>query len=197
MCENAPKVIKFMKKIIVGISGASGSIYGVRLLQMLREAGVETHLVVSHAGIMNMDYELGMDVKSVNNLADYHYKEKEIWEKIASGSFKTDGMIIAPCSVKTLSAVANGYCDNLLSRAADVCLKERRRLSLLLRETPLSLVHIENMRKLTQAGGIIELPVPAFYSKPKTINDIVDETCAKVLDGFGIETKHRFEWKGF
>ncbi len=185
-------------RIIVGISGASGAVFGIRILQMLKEAEIETHLVISKAGIMNIDYETDMSAKSVRALASYSYNENEIWEKIASGSFKTDGMIIAPCSVKTLSAIANGYCDNLLSRAGDVCIKERRRLSLLVRETPLSLVHIRNMEKLTEAGGVIELPVPAFYSRPKTIDDLVEETCAKVLDGFGVDVKKYLKpWQGF
>ena len=187
-----------MKRIIIGITGASGSIYGIRMLEMLREVGgIETHLIISSAGHMNIAHELGMDAKAVTALADVTYKEKEIWEKIASGSFKTDGMIIAPCSVKTLSAVATGYCDNLISRAADVCLKERRRLVLLLRESPLHLGHIRNMASVTEMGGIIELPVPAFYSKPKTISDLVDDTAAKALDGFGIDvSKYLKPWEG-
>ena len=187
-----------MKRIIIGITGASGAIYAIRMLEMLREAGgVESHVIVSSAGQMNIAHELGMDAKSVAALADVSYKEKEIWEKIASGSFKTDGMVIAPCSVKTLSAVATGYCDNLISRAADVCLKERRRLVLLVRETPLHLGHIRNMASVTEMGGIIELPVPAFYSKPETISDLVDETAAKVLDGFGVDvSKYLKPWNG-
>jgi len=187
-----------MKRIIIGITGASGAIYGIRMLEMLREvSGVESHVIVSSAGQMNIAHELGMDAKSVAALADVAYKEKEIWEKIASGSFKTDGMVIAPCSVKTLSAVATGYCDNLISRAADVCLKERRRLVLLVRETPLHLGHIRNMASVTEMGGIIELPVPAFYSKPETISDLVDETAAKALDGFGIDvSKYLKPWNG-
>ncbi|MEE9271728.1 MAG: UbiX family flavin prenyltransferase [Robiginitomaculum sp.] len=187
-----------MKKLIIGISGASGSLYGIRMLEMLREIdGVETHLIISSAGAMNIDHETDMDVKSVRALADYTYKDNEIWEKIASGSFKTIGMAIAPCSVKTLSAIATGYGATLMARSADVCLKERRRLSLLVRETPLHLGHIRNMAAVTEIGGIIELPVPAFYHGPQTISDIIDETAAKVLDGFGINVgKYQKEWKG-
>ncbi len=188
-----------MKRLIIGISGASGAIYGLRLLEVLKPLpDVETHLVVSKAGWLTFDYELKISKADVCALADHVYKDNEIWANISSGSFETDGMIIAPCSVKTLAAVASGYCETLLARAADVCLKERRRLVLMVREAPLHLGHIENMAKVTQYGGIIHPPMAAFYTKAKTITDMVDETNAKILSGFGIKIDaHLFEWKGF
>ncbi|PHR94129.1 MAG: 3-octaprenyl-4-hydroxybenzoate carboxy-lyase [Robiginitomaculum sp.] len=187
-----------MKRIIIGISGATGAIYGVRMLRMLAPIkDVETHLVISPAGLMNIQHELDMDKKSVCALADETHTHLQIGANIASGSFKTCGMVIAPCSVKTLAAIANGFCDNLLSRAADVCLKERRRLVLMVRETPLHLGHIRNMAALTEMGGIIYPPLPSFYAKPASIEDMVDQTIAKVLDGFDIDvSKHLTPWPG-
>ncbi len=187
-----------MKRIIIGISGASGAVYGVRMLAMLGDIkGVESHLIISPAGMMNIDHELGMDKKSVLAMADHTHTHLEIGASLASGSFKTDGMVIAPCSVKTLAGIANGYCDNLMSRAADVCLKERRRRVLMVRETPLHLGHIRNMASVTEMGGIIYPPLPSFYSKPKTIEEMVDQTIAKVLDGFDIDvSKHLTPWPG-
>jgi len=187
-----------MKKIIIGISGASGAIYGVRMLSMLAGVkDVETHLVISPAGMMNIQHELDLDKKSVTALADHVHNQNQIGASIASGSFKTAGMVIAPCSVKTMACIAGGICDNLITRAADVCLKERRRLVLMVRETPLHLGHIRNMAALTEMGGIIYPPLPSFYSKPKSIEDMADQTIAKVLDGFDIDvSEHLKPWEG-
>ncbi|MBL4854388.1 MAG: UbiX family flavin prenyltransferase [Robiginitomaculum sp.] len=187
-----------MKKIIIGISGASGAVYGVRMLRMLRAIGnVETHLVVSPAGWMNIRHELDMDKPDVEALADHIHKDGDIGACIASGSFRVDGMIIAPCSVKTMASIANGICGTLIARAADVCLKERRRLVLMVRETPLHLGHIRNMALVTEIGAIVAPPVPAFYAKPKTIEGMVDQTVANVLDGFGFEVQeHLLRWPG-
>lgn len=187
-----------MKKLIIGISGASGALYGVRMLHMLAPiADVQTHLVISPAGLMNIQHELGMDKKTVSALADETYTHLQIGATIASGSFKTTGMVIAPCSVKTLAAIASGYCDNLMTRAADVCLKERRRLILMVRETPFHLGHIRNMASVTEMGGIIYPPLPSFYAKPQTIEEMVDQTIAKVLDGFDIDvSEHLTPWSG-
>lgn len=187
-----------MKKIIIGISGASGALYGIRMLSMLADMKeAETHLVVSPAGYMNIEHELGLDKKAVSALADVVHNHLAIGASLASGSFNTSGMIIAPCSVKTMAAIASGYCDNLMSRAADVCLKERRRLVLMVRETPLHLGHIRNMASITEMGGIIHPPLPLFYNKPKTIEDMVDQTIAKVLEGFGLDVSaHLTPWQG-
>ena len=187
-----------MKHIIIGISGASGAVYGVRMLKMLSPIkDVHTHLVTSPAGLMNIKHELDMDKNDLSKLANEVHSHLQIGASIASGSFKTCGMIITPCSVKSMAAIANGICDTLLTRAADVCLKERRRLVLMVRETPFHLGHIRNMAALTEMGGIIYPPLPSFYSKPKTIEDMVDETIAKVLDGFDIDvSKHLNPWQG-
>lgn len=174
-----------MKNIIIGISGASGSVFGVEILNMLRPLpDIQTHLVVSPAGYMNLAHELNLDKKSVHALADHVHSHLEIGASIASGSFKTHGMIVAPCSVKTLSAIANGYCDNLLTRAADVCLKERRKLVLMVRETPLHRGHIRNMDLATQNGAIIAPPLPLFYARPTSIEHMVQQICAKTLGLF-------------
>jgi 4-hydroxy-3-polyprenylbenzoate decarboxylase len=187
-----------MKRIIIGISGASGAIYGYRILKMLAPiADIETHLIVSSAARMNIKHELNIDIKQLHALADIVHTENQIGASIASGSFKTDGMVIAPCSVKTMAAIANGFCDNLISRAADVCLKEHRRLVLMVRETPFHLGHLRNMAKLTEYGGIIYPPLPSFYAKPQSIEEMVDQTLAKVLDGFDIDvSKHLNPWMG-
>ncbi len=187
-----------MKHIIIGISGASGAVYGVRMLKMLKPIqDVHTHLVASPAGLINIKHELGMDKNNLAKLAGEVHSHLQIGASIASGSFNTCGMIIAPCSVKSMAAIANGICDTLLTRAADVCLKERRRLVLMVRETPLHLGHIRNMAALTEMGGIIYPPLPSFYSKLKTIEEMVDETIAKVLDGFDIDvSKHLNPWQG-
>jgi len=183
--------------LIIGITGATGSIYGVRMLEMLRSIGVETHLVVSKAGEVALNHETGMNLRDLRKLADVSYSIADISSAIASGSFLTAGMVVAPCSIKTMSAIAHGISDNLLTRAADVVLKERRRLVLMLRETPFNLVHLNAMKAVTEAGGIVAPPVPAFYTKPKKIDDIVNHTVARVLDLFDINLDEKIErWHG-
>ena len=186
------------KKIIVGISGASGAIYGLRLLEALKGIGsIEIFLTISQTGKTLLHDEISDDaLDRAIRLADHYYETHELGAPIASGSFLTDGMIIAPCSAKTLAAIANGLGDNLLSRSADVSLKERRRLVLLLRETPLHLTHIENMAQVTKMGGIILPPVPAFYHRPASIDDIVNHSIGKALDLFGIEHALYKRWDG-
>ena len=181
-----------MKRIVVGISGASGIIYGVRVLKTLSELGIETHLVMTQAAVKNLMIETRYRVDELESMASHVYDVEDIGAPIASGSFRVDGMVIAPCSIKTLSAIANSYNHNLLVRAADVMLKERRRLVLLVRETPLHEGHLELMSKVTKMGGIIMPPVPAFYHLPKTIEDVINQTVGKVLDLFQID-HHLFE----
>jgi 4-hydroxy-3-polyprenylbenzoate decarboxylase len=176
-----------MKRIIVGISGASGVIYGVTVLKTLAELGIETHLVMTQAAVKNLMIETRYRVDELESMASHVYDVEDIGAPVASGSFKVDGMVIAPCSIKTLSAIANSYSHNLLVRAADVMLKERRRLILLVRETPLHEGHLELMSKVTKMGGIIMPPVPAFYHLPKTIEDLISQTVGKVLDLFQID----------
>lgn len=177
------------KKIIVGISGASGAIYGLRLLEALKNTGsIEIFLTISQTGKALLQDEIAASaLDQAITLADHYYETHELAASIASGSFSTDGMIIAPCSAKTLAAIAHGFGDNLLNRAADVVLKERRRLVLLFRETPLHLTHIENMAQVTKMGGIILPPVPAFYHRPASIDDIVNQSIGKALDLFSID----------
>ena len=183
--------------LVVGITGASGVIYGIRLLEVLSGIrGVETHLVISKAGEANIEYETGWKVKDVEALASFTYDINDVGAQLASGSFKRDGMIVAPCTVKTMSALANSYSENLVARAGDVTLKERRKLVLLVRETPLHIGHIRNMERLAEMGAIIMPPVPAFYHKPKTIQDIIDHTIGKVLDIFDIEHNLFHRWAG-
>ena len=183
-------------RLIVGISGATGTIYGIRLLERLRELGVESHLVLSRWGARTMLHESGHTREQVEGLAYASYKPNDMGAAISSGSFRTDGMIVAPCSAKTLAAIALGYGDNLLHRAADVVLKERRKLILAVREAPLSDIHLENMLKASRAGAIILPPVPAFYHRPTTIDDLVDHTVARILDQFGLETQGTARWSG-
>ncbi|MCX5812419.1 MAG: UbiX family flavin prenyltransferase [Proteobacteria bacterium] len=183
-----------MSKLIVGITGATGVVYGARTLKSLREAGVETHLVITESAVKNLEIETEYNVQSLESLADVVYDVDDIGAAIASGSFKVDGMIIAPCTIKTLSAIANSFNYNLLVRAADVTLKERRKLLLLVRETPLHEGHLELMLKVTRMGGIIMPPVPAFYHMPKTIDDIISQTVGKVLDMFSIDAKLFRRW---
>lgn len=184
------------RRIIVGISGATGIVYGVRILEMLRQSGVETHLVISKAGHLTRAFETDFSRKDLEALADFVHAPADVGAALASGSFRTAGMIIAPCSVRTLSEVACGATSTLLTRAADVCLKERRRLVLLLRETPFHAGHLRAMLAVTEMGGIVMPPVPAFYTRPKTIQDIVDFTCARVLDLFDIEVEGMARWTG-
>jgi flavin prenyltransferase len=174
-------------RLIIGISGSSGIIYGIRLLETLRTLSVETHLVISKAGQLTRAYETELSASELKALADVYHPYNDIAAPIASGSFKTLGMIIAPCSMKTLGEIASGVTNNLLSRAADVVLKERRRLVLMPRETPLHLGHLQNMTQITQMGGIICPPVPAFYNKPQNIMDLVNDTVGRVLDLFDLD----------
>ncbi|WFW29713.1 MAG: UbiX family flavin prenyltransferase [Wolbachia endosymbiont of Menacanthus eurysternus] len=184
------------KRIVIGISGASGSIYGVRVLEALRDAGYETHLVISRAGRITLTHEVIEKFEDVISLASFYYSEEEVGEKIASGSFETSGMIVAPCSMKTMSEIASGVTSNLLTRAADVTLKERRKLVLMVRESQFHLGHLKNMLKLTKMGAIIAPPVPAFYIKPKSIEDIINHSIGKVLGLFKIEFSPFREWQG-
>jgi len=186
-----------MTVLIVGITGASGAIYGIRLLEVLSSIkNVETHLIVSEPAEAIIKYETGRSIENVKELASFLYDIGDIGAQISSGSFKTDGMIVAPCTVKTMSAIANSYSENLLIRVGDVTLKERRRLLLLVRETPLHLGHLRNMERLCEMGAIIMPPAPAFYHKPQTIQDIVDHTVARMLDIFGIEHTLFRSWSG-
>ncbi|MSQ54511.1 MAG: UbiX family flavin prenyltransferase [Betaproteobacteria bacterium] len=191
------RTVSKTKRLIVGISGATGAVYGVRLLQALGALrGWEAHLVLTDAGVLNAFQEFGMKRKEIERLAAVHYHPKDIGAAIASGSFLTEGMVIAPCSMKTLAAVAHAHADDLLSRAADVVLKERRRLVILPREAPFNLAHLRNMVAVAEMGGIVVPPVPAFYAKPKTVADIVDHTVYRVLDLFGIHSPVLARWRG-
>ena len=183
--------------LIIGITGATGVIYGIRLLEVLAaRKDIETHLVISDAGELNIRQETDWKIEAIKALADSYYNINDIGARLSSGSFKRDGMIVAPCSIKTLSALANSYTENLLIRAGDVTLKERKRLVLLVRETPLHIGHIRNMERLSEMGAIIMPPVPAFYYKPKTIEDIIDHTVGKILDIFDIEHNLFQRWQG-
>ena len=185
------------KRIIVGISGASGAVYGARLLQALQGMeGVESHLVVSHAGWLNLRHELDMERAEVEALADHVHDLADVGASIASGSFAAHGMVVAPCSMRTLAAIAHGLADNLLTRAADVVLKERRRLVLLTRESPLHLVHLRNMATVTELGAICCPPMPAFYQRPTTIGEIVDHSVARALDLLGLDNDLAPRWQG-
>ncbi len=185
------------RRIIVGISGASGAVYGARLLQALREMeGVQSHLVVSDAGWRNLRHELDMERADVQALADVVHDLANVGASIASGSFAAHGMVVAPCSMRTLAAIAHGLADNLLTRAADVVLKERRRLVLLTRESPLHLVHLRNMATVTELGAICCPPMPAFYLRPTTIGEIVDHSVARALDLLGLEHNLAPRWTG-
>ncbi|WP_420546915.1 UbiX family flavin prenyltransferase [Curvivirga sp.] len=183
------------KKIIVGISGASGVIYGIRLLETLRELGVETHLILSKAAEMTLAYETDITPKELRGLADKSYPIGDLGAACSSGSFPTSGMIVAPCSMKSLAEIATGVTSSLLTRAADVVLKERRRLVLMARETPLTNVHLQNMLTVSQMGGIIAPPVPAFYTKPDNLEEMVDHSIGRVLDLFDIDTGKVKRWR--
>ena len=182
------------RRLIVAITGASGAIYGTRLLSHLRGAGVETHLVLSSAGVLNAHHELGLRRGAIEQLADVVHPVTDLGASIASGSFDCEGMVVAPCSVKTLAGVAHGFGDNLIGRAADVCLKERRRLVLLVRETPLHTGHLRTMAALSEIGAVIAPPVPAFYAKPQTIDEMIDQTLGRILDLFGIDAGTVRRW---
>lgn len=185
------------RKLIVAITGATGVIYGVRLLQALRDLPeVESHLLISEAGVLNLHQELDLNRKDVEALADVVHNVRDVGASIASGSFQSDGMIIAPCSMRTLAAVAHGLSDNLITRAADVVLKERRRLVLMVRETPFNLAHLRNMTAVTEMGGIIFPPLPGFYHKPQSIQEMVDHTVGRVLDLFAVTHQLAPRWNG-
>jgi len=186
-----------VRKLIVGVSGSSGAIYGVRLVEVLSSVpDVETHVVVSSGAEATISYETGGDPARVRALADYVYRNSEVGAALASGTFVTDGMIVAPCSMKTLSSIANSYGSTLIARAADVCLKERRKLVLVTRETPLHLGHLRLMSSVTEAGAVVLPPVPGFYTRPESVEDIVDHTVTKILDQFGIEADLIERWAG-
>ncbi len=186
-----------MKRLVVAITGASGALYGVRLLEALRSLkDVETHLMISDAGVLSMHHELDLKRKDVEALADVVHNARDVGACIASGSFQSEGMVIAPCSMKTLASVAHGLSDNLISRAADVMLKERRRCVLMVRETPFNLAHLRNMTAVTEMGGIIFPPLPALYHRPESIIDMVDHTVARVLDLFQITHALAPRWSG-
>ena len=181
-------------RLIVGISGASGAIYGVRLLQALTALPLETHLVMTRTAEVTLAHETPYKVAEVQALADKVHRVDDLAAAISSGSFRTHGMIVAPCSMRSLGEIANGISSNLLTRAADVVLKERRRLVLLVRETPLHAIHLANMTRLAQAGAIIAPPVPAFYNRPQTLDDVIDHTIGRVLDLFDLDTGKVKRW---
>lgn len=184
------------RRLIVGITGASGAAYGIRALELARAAGVGTHLVVSRSALLTLNQELGLQKADLAGQADMIYPVADIGASIASGSFPTIGMLIAPCSVRTMSEIATGVTSTLMSRAADVALKERRRLVLMLRETPLHLGHIETMGALTRMGAIIMPPVPALYAKPQSLDEMITHSTARALDLFGIDTGAVKRWSG-
>ncbi|MCA1324098.1 UbiX family flavin prenyltransferase [Herbaspirillum sp. alder98] len=185
------------QRLIIAITGATGAAYGVRLLQHLRQSDqVETHLLISDAGVLNIHQELDLGRRDVEALADVVHNVRDVGASIASGSFASCGMVVAPCSMKTLAAVAHGLSDNLITRAADVVLKERRRLVLMVRETPFNLAHLRNMTAVTEMGGVIFPPLPGFYQRPQSIEEMIDHTLGRVLDLFGITHALTPEWLG-
>ena len=184
-----------MQKLIIAISGASGAIYGITALKAAKALGVETHLIVSKAAGLALHEETGLSLNAVHDLADHVYKPADIGARLASGSFKTMGMLIAPCSIKTLSEIATGVTSSLMSRAADVTLKERRRLVLMVRESPLHLGHLRSMASVSEMGAIIAPPVPSFYTRPQNLQDMVDQTMGRALDLFGLEGEIK-RWDG-
>jgi flavin prenyltransferase len=192
----AEAVTPVPSRVVVGVTGATGAVYAVRLLERLRAAKRETHLVVSAAGVLNVHHELGLDRKALEDLADVAYSPSDVGAAIASGSFAVDAMVIAPCSMKTLASVAHGLSDNLLTRAADVTLKERRRLVLMVRETPFNLAHLRNMTTVTEMGGVIFPPLPAFYHRPQSIDELVRDTVERVLALIGVEAAIPKAWNG-
>ena len=185
-----------LPRLVVGITGASGAVYGVRLLGRARALGLQTHLVVTPAGVLNAHHELGLDRAALDALADHAYAAGDIGACIASGSFETAAMVVAPCSMKTVAAIAHGLSDNLLTRAADVTLKERRRLLLMVRETPFNLAHLRNMTAVTEMGAVVFPPLPAFYHRPATIDDLVGESVERVLSLLGLRGAAPRAWAG-
>jgi 4-hydroxy-3-polyprenylbenzoate decarboxylase len=184
------------RRVVVGVTGASGAVYAVRLLERLRRAGREIHLVATAAGLLNVHHELGLDRNALEALADVAYRPADVGAAIASGSFAAEATVIVPCSMKSLAAIANGLSDNLLTRAADVALKERRTLVLMVRETPLNLAHLRNMTSVTEMGAIVFPPLPAFYHRPTTIDEIVADTTERVLALLGVEDAQPKAWPG-
>ena len=183
-------------RVVVGVTGATGAVYAIRLLQRLTGCGCETHLVASPAGVLNVHHELGLDRKALEALASHAYSPADVGAAIASGSCVTSSMVIVPCSMKTLAAVAHGLSDNLLTRAADVTLKERRRLILMVRETPFNLAHLRNMVAVTEMGGVIFPPLPAFYHRPQSIDELVNDTVERVMGMLGVEDAQPKSWPG-
>ena len=183
-------------RIVVGITGATGAVYAVRLLARLKATGCETHLVASPAGVLNVHHELGLDRRALEALADHAYSPADVGAAIASGSFASDAMVVTPCSMRTLAAVAHGLSDNLLTRAADVILKERRRLILMVRETPFNLALLRNLTSVTEMGGVIFPPLPAFYHRPQSIDELVDDTVERVLSLLGVTGAAPKSWAG-
>jgi 4-hydroxy-3-polyprenylbenzoate decarboxylase len=183
-----------MMKLIVGMSGASGVVYAIRLLEVLRLLKIEVHLICSEWAIKNLTYETDKSLPEIKSLASSFFSNNDLGAPISSGSFRTEGMIVVPCSMKSLSAIAHGYSDSLIVRAADVMLKEKRKLVLVPRETPLSTIHISNMLVAAQAGAVIMPPMPAFYNRPQTIDDIINHTVARALDHFGLESNLIKRW---
>ncbi len=184
------------RRLVVGITGATGAAYGVKLLERARALGIETHLVATPAGVLNVHHELGLDRQQLEALADHAHSPGDVGACIASGSFATAAMVVAPCSMKSLAAIAHGLSDNLLTRAADVTLKERRRLLLMVRETPFNLAHLRNMTAVTEMGGIVFPPLPAFYLKPASLDEVVAEGVERVLGLLGFEGAAPNEWRG-
>lgn len=184
------------KRLIIGISGASGAIYGIRLLELLKDTEIETHLIISRAAVMTIASETDLKVADVEALADVVHANQDVGAACSSGSFQNLGMVIAPCSIKTMAEIATGVTANLISRAADVALKERRRVVLMLRETPLHLGHIRSMAAVTEAGAIVYPPVPAFYTRPQSLEDMVDHSLGRVLDLFDINLGLVRRWDG-
>ena len=184
------------RRIVVGISGASGIVYGVRALQLLRDSGVQTHLVMSKSAELTLHYEMDMSLAEIHSLASEVHPIKNVGASIASGSFRTAGMLVAPCSVRTMSEIATGVTSSLLTRAADVVLKERRRLVLMVRETPLHTGHLRTMTQLSEMGAVLAPPVPAFYTRPETLDDIVTQSIGRVLDLFDLDLAQVQRWQG-
>jgi len=183
-------------RVVVGVTGATGAVYAVRLLERLRAAGREVHLVATSAGVLNVHHELGLDRRALEALADVSYSPADVGAAIASGSFSTEAMVVAPCSMKSLASIAHGLSDNLLTRAADVALKERRRLVLMVRETPFNLAHLRNMTAVTEMGAIVFPPMPAFYHRPQSIDELVGDTVERVLAMIGVESAMPRSWSG-
>jgi flavin prenyltransferase len=192
----SPLAAATQARLVVGMSGATGAIYGVRLLQRARQLGVQTHLVATPAGVLNVHHEVGLDRRSLEALADHSYAPGDVGACLASGSFMATSMVVAPCSMKSLAAIAHGLSDNLLTRAADVTLKERRRLVLMVRETPFNLAHLRNMTAATEMGAVIFPPLPAFYHRPGTIEEMVAETVERVLMLAGFDAAAPRAWQG-